>query len=96
VNTHYALVVFSGDFDGDHPDPDLRGTGPSATLVAAGPAAHCWKALAAWTERHPLRRDEAAEVVLRDLRLVGDEMVAADHYHATLHADEHADEEAEG
>lgn len=87
LNTHYALVVFSGDFAGDHPDPDLRGTGPSATLIAAGPSPHCWRAAAAWTERCPLRRDEAIEVVLRDLQLVVDERHAADHPAPTTDAD---------
>lgn len=70
MNTHYALLVFGGDLDGDHPDPVLRGCGPRVELIAAGPADHCWSALEQWTATNPLRRDETAEVVGRDPALV--------------------------
>lgn len=65
MNTHYALIMFSGDPDEEHPDPDLRGTGPSATLIAAGPEDFCWETLTTWTAKHPLRQWEDAEVVAR-------------------------------
>lgn len=65
MNTHYALVVFGGDFDGDHPDDALRGHGPDVTLIGAGPEEFCWDAAARWVERHPLQRDETVEVVAR-------------------------------
>lgn len=65
MNTHYAVVTFSGDFEGDHPDEDLRGHAPSLALIAAGPEEFCWEALRKWTDAHPLRRDEQAEVVAR-------------------------------
>lgn len=66
MNTHYAVLTFPGDFDNDHPDPELRGTGPSLTFIGTGPEDHCWEALRRWTADHPLRRDEAAEVLVRD------------------------------
>lgn len=65
ANTHYAVLTFSGDPDGEHPNEELRGTGPSLTLIAAGDEDFCWKSLEAWTEKHPLRRGEDAEVVER-------------------------------
>lgn len=65
-NTHYGLIMFGGDYDNDHPDPELRGTGPSAFFVASGDEAFCWDGLAQWTEHHPLGRDQRAEVVARD------------------------------
>lgn len=65
MNTHYAVLVFSGDYDNDNPDPELRGKGPDLTLIAAGPEEHCWTTLAEWTEKHGLRRDEHAEVLTR-------------------------------
>lgn len=70
MNTHYALLVFGGDFDNDHPDVELRGTGPSVTLLGAGDEDFCWTAIATWTARRPLRAGEHAEVVLRDRSLV--------------------------
>lgn len=70
MNTHYAVVAFSGDPAGEHPDEDLRGHGPSLTLVGCGPEAFCWQALAKWTERHPLRLWETAEVLARDPSVV--------------------------
>jgi len=66
VNTHYAVVAFSGDPAGEHPDPDLCGTSPSLTLIAAGPEQFCWDAVARWTATHPLRMWETAEVLARD------------------------------
>jgi hypothetical protein len=65
-NTHYAVIVFGGDPASEHPDPELRGRGPSLDLIAAGPAEFCWEALARWTAEHPLRLWEEAEVLARD------------------------------
>ncbi len=64
-NTHYAVLAFSGDPDGEHPDPELCGTCPSLRLIAAGPEDFCWESLARWTDQHPLRMWEDAEVVER-------------------------------
>jgi hypothetical protein len=64
-NTHYAVLAFSGDPDEEHPDEELRGTGPSLTLIAAGDEDFCWESLARWTEKHPLRMWEEAEVLVR-------------------------------
>lgn len=64
-NTHYAVLYFAGDFDNDHPDEELRGSSPSMTLLGAGDEAFCWKQCADWTAKHPLRRHEHAEVLLR-------------------------------
>lgn len=78
MNTHYALLIFGGDFDNDHPDEELRGHGPEMTMIAAGPEEFCWRALADWTAKRPLRRDESAEVVTRDPNVVADGQLAAD------------------
>lgn len=72
MNTHYAVIAFSGDYDNDHPDPELRGCSPRLTLIGAGPEQFCWDALARWTINHPLRRDETAEVVTRHPSVVRD------------------------
>lgn len=65
MNTHYAVVAFSGDPAEEHPDAELRGTGPSLTLIASGPEDFCWDALAKWTATHPLHMWEDAEVLER-------------------------------
>jgi hypothetical protein len=67
MNTHYALVVFSGDYDNDHPDPDLRGRAPDADLIAAGPEQFCWEAAARWTTKRPLQRGQHVEIVARTM-----------------------------
>lgn len=77
MNSHMGVLHFGGDFDNDHPDPELRGRGPMLELVAVGPEEHCWQALARWTARHPLRRDEQAEVLRRDETLVRQEAAEA-------------------
>jgi hypothetical protein len=69
-NTHYGLIMFSGDPAGEHPDPELQGSAPSATFIAAGEAEFCWDALTQWTEHNPLRQWETAEVVARDPSVV--------------------------
>jgi hypothetical protein len=69
-NTHYALLLFSGDPGEEHPDDELRGLCPSTTLLAAGPEPYCWEAVLRWTEANPLRLWEHAEVVARDPNLV--------------------------
>lgn len=71
-NTHYAVVVFSGDPAGEHDDPDLRGQAPSMTQIACGPEEFCWAALEAWTAKHPLREWESGEVLARDPKLAAD------------------------
>ena len=65
MNTHYALIAFSGDPAAEHDDPELNGHEPSLTFIAAGPEAFCWEALRDWTAKHPLREWETAEVVTR-------------------------------
>lgn len=65
MNTHYAVIAFSGDPDEEHPDEDLRGQEPSLRLIAAGGEDFCWDALGTWTANHPLRMWEDAEVVER-------------------------------
>ena len=67
MNNFYAVVHFSGDPDAEHPDPDLKGTGPQMTLIAAGDEQYCWEALIRWTGRHPLRMWERAEVLARTI-----------------------------
>jgi hypothetical protein len=70
ANTHYAVLAFSGDPDGEHPDPELRGRGPQLELIAAGDEAFCWQHVEAWTARHPLAMWQHAEVVARDPSVV--------------------------
>jgi hypothetical protein len=65
VNTHYAVIAFSGDPCGEHPDEELCGRPPSLTLLACGPEDFCWESLVKWTAKHPLRMWEDAEVVAR-------------------------------
>lgn len=77
MNTHYALISFSGDFGNDHPDPTLRGCGPSVSLIAVGTEDFCLQALAEWTKKHPLQRDQEAEIVRRDPSKVKDDAYRA-------------------
>lgn len=70
MNTHYAVIAFSGDPAEEHPDPELRGQGPSLDLVACGPEEFCWTALDKWTRAHPLRMWEEAEVLERHKSVV--------------------------
>lgn len=72
MNTHYGVIAFSGDPDGEHPDERLRGKGPSLELIAAGSEEFCWETLAKWTEKHPLRLWEDAEVLERHPSVVRD------------------------
>ena len=65
ANTHYAVLSFSGDPAGEHPDEELRGSSPHLQLIAAGPEDFCWQSLDAWTKKHPLRLWEDAEVLAR-------------------------------
>jgi hypothetical protein len=65
ANTHYAILVFSGDPGSEHPDPDLRGRGPQLILIGSGSEEFCWSAITDWTRKHPLRQFEHAEVVAR-------------------------------
>lgn len=65
MNTHYGVIHFTGDPVGEHPDPQLRGKGPSLELIAAGPEDYCWKALERWSASRPLRQWETAEVLAR-------------------------------
>lgn len=66
MNTHYGVIMFSGDPDGEHGDSDLQGHSPSMTLICAGQEQFCWDSLATWTTKHPLRQWEDAEVLARD------------------------------
>ena len=54
-----------GPVGGAHPDEELCWQEPSLTLIASGPEDFCWESLAKWTEKHPLRMWEDAEVVER-------------------------------
>lgn len=72
MNTHYAVIAFSGDPAGEHNDDELRGAPPQLDLIACGPEQLCWDALTAWTEKHPLRMWEHAEVLARDPDLAAD------------------------
>lgn len=65
MNTHYAVVTFSGDPAGEHPDPELNGKGPSLDMIACGSESFCWDAITKWTVKHPLRMWEAVEVLAR-------------------------------
>ncbi len=66
MNTHYAVITFSGDPNNEHPDEDLRGSHPLMERIACGSEDFCWLALARRTDRHPLRMWEEAEVLARD------------------------------
>jgi hypothetical protein len=77
MNTHYGVIMFSGDPDGEHPAEELRGHGPSLDLIACGSADYCWVALRRWTENHPLREWENVEVLERDLASVNSHHLAA-------------------
>lgn len=83
MNTHYALLAFSGDLDAEHPDEELNGRAPHLTMIAAGPEEFCWAALDRWLKKRPLRMWETAEVVARDLQMVADGETAAQAYRAT-------------
>lgn len=69
-NTHYGVIVFGGDPDNEHPDEELRGSAPSLSYIASGGEEFCWQALARWTQGHPLRLWEEAEVLARDPSVV--------------------------
>ncbi len=70
MNTHYAVIVFSGDPASEHPDERMCGQPPSLALIACGPEEFCWDALKRWTKDRPLRLWEDAEVLSRDLAVV--------------------------
>lgn len=72
MNTHYAVIVFSGDPGSEHPVEELRGAPPSLDFIACGPEEFCWKALSDWTAKHPLRMWEDVEVLCRDPKRVHD------------------------
>lgn len=55
MNSHRAVIEFSGDPDGEHPDPELRGQSPLMTLIASGDEIFCWQQLRKYTQNHPLR-----------------------------------------
>jgi hypothetical protein len=65
MNSHYAVVVFSGDPANEHPNEELRGHAPCMDLIACGDEAFCWDSLSRWTTTHPLRMWETAEVLVR-------------------------------
>lgn len=79
MNTHYGLLVFLGDFDGDHPDEARRGCAPSLEFLAAGPEQFCWDSVGKYVLERGLQRDELVEVVTRDPLLVAQQTVAAEH-----------------
>ena len=65
MNTHYAVITFSGDPEDEHPDIELRGCAPSMQFIAAGTEDFCWAAIISWTAHNPLRQWEQAEVLTR-------------------------------
>lgn len=69
TNTHYGVVVFTGDPDEEHPNESLRGRCPHMELICAGTEEGCWAALNAWTMRHPLEQWQHAEVLARMVSL---------------------------
>lgn len=71
-NTHYAVLVYSGD-----PDGEQDGHGPEMTLIACGPEQFCWDSLSRWTDSHEMRRWEHGEVLARDPSTVRIPPVAA-------------------
>lgn len=75
--SHYGVIVFSGDPAGEHPDEALCGSSPSMGFIACGSRDYCWRALATWTDKHPLRTWEEAEVLARDMTVVGARQAAA-------------------
>lgn len=87
MNTHYALITFTGDYDNNHPDEALRGTSPNVEQIAVGPEDFCWDALIKWTATHPLQRGQEAEVVARDPIVVEQGALAAAAYLAALKGD---------
>lgn len=72
MNTHYGVIVFSGDPDEEHDDPELRGSPPTMNYIASGPEQFCWDSLASWTLKHPLRQWEDCEVLARDPSVIRD------------------------
>jgi hypothetical protein len=90
-NTHYAIIVFSGDPAGEHPADELNGQPPSMNLIASGPADWCWEQIARWTTEHPLRMWEEAEVVERDPALVATQEERARACRAALRAEQGPD-----
>jgi hypothetical protein len=60
MNTHYAVIYFSGDPAGEHPDSDLNGQAPHLNFIGSGDEEFCWRAVNNWTEKHPLRTWEHA------------------------------------
>jgi hypothetical protein len=65
MNTHYAVITFSGDPAREHPDEELRGHEPSLQLIACGSEEFCWESVVTWTAAHPLRQWEDVEVLGR-------------------------------
>lgn len=69
MNTHYAVIYFSGDPAGEHPDSDLNGQAPHLNFIGSGDEEFCWRAVNNWTEKHPLRTWEHAEVLTRTMNV---------------------------
>ena len=77
VNTHYGVITFSGDPAEEHPDPELNGMPPSLELIACGPEEFCWQAIADYTSKRPLQEWQEAEVLVRDISLVEQQVMGA-------------------
>jgi hypothetical protein len=77
VNTHYAVIVFSGDPASEHEDEELRGHAPSLRMVACGSEDFCWDALVNWVVAHPLRKWEDGEVLAREPEKVNADLMRA-------------------
>lgn len=84
MNTHYAVLAFSGDHAGEHPSESLRGKAPSLELIACGPEDFCWEKVAEYTAAHPLEDWQTVEVLARAESVVADEQVRADAYRERL------------
>lgn len=67
VNSHYAVICFSGDPAEEHEDEELRGRPPHLDMIACGPEKYCIDSLFARTAKHPLRTWEKAEILTRDI-----------------------------
>ena len=84
MNTHYGVIHFNGDYDDNHPDPELRGAAPNLELIAAGDEQFCWDSLNKWIKRRPLQRGQTVEVLARDPIIATQEQHRSDAYRESL------------
>lgn len=79
MNTHYAVIVFSGDPSGEHPCPELNGSSPTMSMIASGNEEFCWNSIARWTAKNPLRMWEKAEILARHESVAGSTQTSEAH-----------------